>query len=71
MAAGESPTSAADMASRDCYCYWIWTARMARCTLADPVRQCTTVVLVLFCTGSICGGDGVWFQPAAECKGRE
>jgi len=25
---------------------------MARCTLGDPVRQCSTVVLVLFCTES-------------------
>lgn len=36
--------------TRHCHYYCIWTARMARCTLGDPVRQCTTVVLILFCT---------------------
>lgn len=50
MAAGESPTSPAGMASRHCHYYCMWTAKMAPCTLGDPVRQCTTVVLVLFCT---------------------
>jgi len=61
MAAGESPTRVPRTWLHETatvshyyyhYYYRIWTARMARCTLGDPVRQCSTVVLVLFCTES-------------------
>jgi hypothetical protein len=73
MAAGELPTSPADMASRDCHYYWTWMARMARCTLGDPVRQCTTVVLVLFCTERrmVAMASGFSLPSSVEVESRE
>jgi hypothetical protein len=75
MAAGESPTSPAGIHgfTRHCHYDCIWTTRMARCTLGDPARQCTTVVLVLFCTERrvVAMASGFSLPSSAEVESRE
>jgi hypothetical protein len=75
MAAGELPTSPAGIHgfTRHCHYDCIWTARMARCTLGDPVRQCTTVVLVLFCTERrvVAMASGFSLPSSVEVESRE